>query len=136
MSKINDFYEEVKNNPALFEKLNALNEQYSEVNDENIDDISIHVVNIAREYGYDFTAADFRSFVHRTKSSEELSDEQLEAVAGGEYPKSCVCAIGGGGKSNDGTVCACVLGGFGEEDSDNTCIFCVFGGGKTHTTPQ
>ncbi len=69
--------------------------------------------------------------------NEELSEDELDAVAGGG---SCWCAMGGGGTGDgvepntgiDEKTCACVLGGGGEyvdADGDKKCrCWCVISG--------
>jgi putative N6-adenine-specific DNA methylase len=62
------------------------------------------------------------------KPVEELSDDDLDTVAGGG-DVSCACAMGGGGTkdSNDGT-CACVLAGVGYDDTKKERCLCGFAG--------
>ena len=60
---------------------------------------------------------------------EELSDDELDAVAGGW--KKCTCVLGGGGKADaDGLACACVAGGIGvgRKDKEVTRCACVVSG--------
>ncbi len=65
------------------------------------------VIALAKEKGFALTEAD----VKPESRSGELSDDELEAVAGG---KACYCAVGGGGEADRGDkVCACVLYGYG-----------------------
>ena len=69
------------------------------------------------------TDADFE------KPAEALSDDDLDAVAGGS---ECVCVIGGGGtrdsKSFDG-ACGCVVSGWGYcDDCGKVRCLCVAGG--------
>ena len=78
---------------------------------------------LAKELGLALTEADL------TQPTQELDDDDLDAVAGGS-DVSCVCAMGGGGTedSNDKT-CACVLAGVGYDKPYNRerCI-CGFAG--------
>lgn len=87
------------------------------------------IIAIAREQGITLTEADF-------ESTAEVSDDELNAVAGG---KECYCAIGGGGtgESSNGTrTCACVAGGVGHMDGDTIKSRCgCIGGGYGGNTP-
>lgn len=59
---------------------------------------------LTREQGVELTEADF-------VQKYELSDDELNAVAGGG---KCICSFGGGGQYSDGSVrCVCVIGGDG-----------------------
>lgn len=87
-------------------------------------------IALVREYGVEITEADFRP----TPAGGEVSDSELEAVAGGG---KCVCVAGGGGKedASHGT-CACVVGGCGlRKDTDqwnlqHDCKCPLLGSGK------
>lgn len=89
---------------------------------ENADQES--VLQLAKEQGIALTEEDFN------QSDTMISDDELNAVAGGEKcgcavcgisyyddkAAGCVCACGGGGKYYDGsTRCVCVMGGYGKD---------------------
>ena len=80
------------------------------------------LVALAKELGIELTAADF-------EDSCELSDDELDAVAGGDDDVDCVCAMGGGGeKDHNDKVCACVMAGVGHRaDGAERCL-CGFAG--------
>ena len=88
-------------------------------------------LELAKENGIELTEADFAK---KEKSvSGELSDDELDAVAGGG---GCGCFAGGGGggtDSNDGRTygCACVVYGQGGDGraNDMNCICPAFGTG-------
>ena len=95
------------------------------------------LIALAAERGITLTDADFE----QAQPDGELSDDELDAVAGGN---SCACIIGGGGvsaeceKGSDET-CACVLVGIGKgidaisKEERRRCI-CEFAGvGDTYT---
>ncbi len=80
-------------------------------------------IALAAEYGISIQEADFQS-----AKSNELSDDELDAIAGGD---TCGCGIGGGGKGNEQTgakTCGCAVGGAGlNRDNKARCV-CVVGG--------
>ena len=85
------------------------------------------MIELLKEYGVILTAEDFKAPVG------ELSDDELNAVAGGG---GCGCAVGGGG-GGDELVCVCVLGGSGSipgcyDPSQGGCICAVAGAGATN----
>lgn len=82
------------------------------------------MLQIAKEQGIALTEEDFN------QSDTMISDEELDAVAGGkkcgcavtgmglcdEKADGCVCACGGAGKFYDKSVrCVCVMGGYGKD---------------------
>ena len=75
--------------------------------------------------GIQFTDADL-------ENKGELSDDELDMVAGGASV-DCFCLFGGGGTgdSNDNT-CACVVAGFGFPKNSiiDRCVCAVTGFGK------
>ena len=102
------FLEEVSKNEELCATLNTAGKE--------------ELIAMAKELGIALTEVDFAQ-------DEELSDDELDAVAGGR-DVSCACAMGGGGEkdSNDKT-CACVLAGAGYDKKYNRerCV-CGFAG--------
>lgn len=64
------------------------------------------IVALAAEKGFPLTLEDLKP-----AEAEKVSDDELEAVAGG---KDCYCALGGGGvEGGSDLVCACVMMGAG-----------------------
>ncbi|MBR1751583.1 MAG: Nif11-like leader peptide family RiPP precursor [Ruminococcus sp.] len=78
------------------------------------------LIAIAAERGITLTDADFEQEL----PEGELSDDELDAVAGGD---SCVCFIGGGGSSDE-----TVLG----TDEKCTCVFAGVGKGVDAKSPR
>ena len=78
----------------------------------------------AKKMGIELTDADF------APEENALSDDELEAVAGG---KACMCIIGGAGKKDDRAhgddVCRCIGGGAGETQDGLGRCSCAIGGG-------
>ena len=100
------FLQAVSANDELGQKVGSMNKE--------------ELLALAKELSLTLAEADFAA------PSAELSDDELETVAGGF--DECACALGGGGTgdSNDKT-CACVLVGGGY--ADNGHERCICGGG-------
>ena len=66
-------------------------------------------IELAAQYGVELKEEDFKP----ADVKGELSEEELDAVAGGT---PCACIVGGGGEVSTDyeKTCACVLGGAGE----------------------
>ena len=82
------------------------------------------VIDMAKDLGIELTEADF-------VQANELDEDELDAVAGGEYCGgvgevdgivSCACSVGGGGTKKDANdkTCACVLYGQGDNKNDGS----------------
>jgi len=103
------FLEKVSENVELAKKV-------SEEKDVNA------LIAMAKDMGIALTAKDFE------KPAEELSDDELDSVAGGG-DVSCACAMGGGGtKDSNDKTCACVLAGAGYSKSGRERCVCGFAG--------
>ena len=134
MENAKNFFEALKTDTALAEKLKEANKAYEgkELSEqERRDAIERELLPIIKAAGHDVTAAELEAFgKSKTPAKSELSDDELEAVAGGGY---CGCAMagGGGGKTPGGDTygCACVLYGQGGDAKDEhwQCI-CALGG--------
>ena len=127
---IKAFIEKAEQNEALKAELKTLNKKYTGAEEvsQNKEETEKKTIGIAAKYGITLTTDDFKA---------ELSEEQLENVAGGSGG-ICVC-MGGGwggglGKTGEGW-CLCPLSGVGIDGEDNDCLpwcFCAFvGGGST-----
>lgn len=105
---VKKFLEAVSQSEELVAKANAAKDQAS-------------LIALAKELGVTLAAEDF-------PEENELSDDELDAVAGGS-DVSCACAMGGGGTAdaNDKT-CACVLAGVGYTDEKSERCLCGFAG--------
>ena len=76
---------------------------------------------LAKAQGLALTEADLLQ-------QEELSDDDLDTVAGGS-DVSCACAMGGGGTKDDNVkTCACVIAGVGYDDEKGERCLCGFAG--------
>ena len=77
---------------------------------------------LAKELNVELTEADL------VKPAQELSDDELDTVAGGS-DVSCACAMGGGGtKDTNDKTCACVLAGVGYDKGGRERCLCGFAG--------
>ena len=75
----------------------------------------------AKELGFNLSEADLPKVT-------ELSDDDLDTVAGGS-DVNCVCVMGGGGsKDKNDKTCACVLAGVGYTDEKAERCLCGFAG--------
>ena len=80
------------------------------------------LIAMAKELGVELTDLDFE------KPTVELSDDELDTVAGGS-DVSCACAMGGGGeKDTNDKTCACVLAGVGYDKGGSERCLCGFAG--------
>ena len=125
------FNERVSADKALQDKLHALNERHEgeELSDEQMMRIyEEDVLPLARECGLDFSMEALKEYTRdlRQSSPVELTDDELEAVAGGA---TCVCVIGGGGGHSWGGPCVCVVAGSGPGTRGVSGCVCVVGGG-------
>ena len=86
------------------------------------------LIAIAKELGIELTEADF------AQQATELSDDELDAVAGGNI---CACAMGGGGSAGGkDAVCVCVIGGGGESKGGSARCGCVLCGTGQSLNPD
>lgn len=108
-----------ENLKKFFEKVSADEELAAKVSAEA--DVA-KLIALAKELGFELTEADFK------KPVEEISDDELDNVAGGG-DVSCACAMGGGGtKDSNDKTCACVLAGAGYSKSGRERCVCGFAG--------
>lgn len=120
MNKQEQLQKVLQEHPELGDKLKAIaTDSQTEMQEK--------MIELLKEYGVILTADDFKA------PEGELSDDELNAVAGGG---GCGCAVGGGG-GGDELVCVCVLGGSGSipgcyDPSQGGCICAVAGAGATN----
>ncbi|HAA33511.1 MAG TPA: Nif11-like leader peptide family natural product precursor [Cyanobacteria bacterium UBA8553] len=77
VESVNQFYQEVMQEPALLQQFQAVRDRESLVN---------LAVEVAQQKGYSFTVDEVKQALTAQSSAgeaQELSDQQLEAVAGG-----------------------------------------------------
>ena len=101
------FLEAISNDAELTKKINAMGKD--------------ELLALAKAQGLALTEADL---LQKT----ELSDDNLDTVAGGS-DVSCACAMGGGGTKDDNDkTCACVIAGVGYDDEKGERCLCGFAG--------
>ena len=121
MNKQEQLQKVLQEHPELGDKLKAIATDSKTQMQEKM-------IEILKEYGVSFTAEDFKA------PEGELSDDELNAVAGGG---GCGCAaIGGGG--GDDLTCVCIAGGTGYVRGcggfslEGGCFCAVAGAGATN----
>ena len=121
MNKQEQLQKVLQEHPELGDKLKAIATDSQTQMQEKM-------IEILKEYGVSFTAEDFKA------PEGELSDDELNAVAGGG---GCGCAaIGGGG--GDDLTCVCIAGGTGYVRGcggfslEGGCFCAVAGAGATN----
>jgi len=124
--QVKEFIKKVNSDQGLYEKFKALLPEDQKDSDREAI-ISEKIVPFAKEAGYDLTAEDFKV---DEAASGELSDEELEAVAGGG---GCRCEEKGAGMGADDFTncmyhCLCVAAGAGAYSGVN-CVCTGYGEG-------
>ena len=85
------------------------------------------VVELLRERGLDVAVEDLQALAQPAdQDAVELSDDELEAVAGGG---ECGCSVYGGGKAGGkDKSCGCYVYGQGGSKGEGVRCGCVYGG--------
>lgn len=108
----------VENLKKFFEEVSKDEELVAKIGNEK--DVNA-LIAMAKDMGIELTAEDFLE-------SNEISDDDLDTVAGG-VDVSCACAMGGGGtKDSNDKTCACVIGGAGYANSGRERCVCGIAG--------
>ena len=124
MENVKKFYEAMASDKAMQERANALFK-----GDEKPDAAALKatIIAFANAEGYSFAEAELEAYA---KQAKPLSDEALDAAAGGSGECGCFGVGGGGGTDPAGDVfaCACVVGGVGTSKNFMGECFCPFVG--------
>ena len=121
MNKQEQLQKILQEHPELGDKLKAIATDSQTQMQEKM-------IEILKEYGVVLTAEDFKA------PEGELSDDELNAVAGGG---GCGCPVVGGG-GGDEIICVCIAGGTGFVigsgglNEQGGCICAVAGAGATN----
>ena len=131
------FYNDMVNDKDLQQKAADLGQKYGDVKPDEAE-IVAEIVKLAQASNYSFTVEEVKEYMEIHKS-RGLSDDELEAVAGGSAGTVgwdwCVCSAGGGGANkSEGVSCACNTVGTGTRDNNGYTLFCVGDGTLTTAT--
>ena len=129
------FYNDLVNDKDLQQKAAGLGQKYGDVKPDEAE-IVAEIVKLGQASNYSFSAEEVKEYMESHKS-RVLSDDELEAVAGGSVMPNgwqlCFCVAGGGGtKHSERITCACVIDGFGKMDKNGYAMVCVAYGGVTN----
>nr|AGS53218.1 hypothetical protein [uncultured bacterium contig00093] len=128
METITEFYAALMEDEDMRERALNLNNKYQ--NGQHIDEATAaaDIAGFAKSEGYEFSAEDLISYKHAT--SRELTDGELDAVAGGAYSERSMCFIFGNTQDPEtGYRCICLLNGAGTEDNNGGFLYCMGIGG-------
>ena len=127
------FYEKLAEDTALAEKLNALDKEFAEKNEAAADGADIRekaaeaiVLPLAKEVGLPFTLEELKEYEQDRLKEMNLSEDELEQVAGGLRKHRS-------GKKSDGkgaNACAYIGVGFGKTEKNGKTAFCIIIGGS------
>ena len=93
MNKYLEFYQHIESNPQAKAKLAALGEALQGTEDRET--IIKALIELAEQEGFSFSVEETAQYFDSLNAEGTLSDEELEAVAGGK--SSCTCMIIGTG---------------------------------------
>jgi predicted ribosomally synthesized peptide with nif11-like leader len=119
---ISDFYSALAKDETMRSRMAALGKKHKETQpDENA--AAAELAAFANAEGYGFTP---EQFLEHAKQSRELSDKELESVAGG----GCGCFLGGSGHEkgwDPKSLCTCICAGLGGPIDNCGCLFAGWG---------
>jgi len=133
---VGKFYEKLAQDAALAEKLNALDKDFAEKNGASADDAAMRekaveaiIIPLAKEVGLPFTLDELKEYEQEQLKEMNLSEDELDQVAGG-HPGHHGPSGGGSGGSNGINACAYLGVGFGKTKKNGKYAFCIFIGGS------
>ena len=128
VAEVKRFYEDVTQNESLKQKLVELSQKYQgqpRIETKVMSNLEQEVFSFARERGYSFTMDDVKAYSEEWKhfpANYELSDEELQAVVGGDGT-SFFCFLFGGPQDGGGAEGFCFLGGKGSYNGQSSTCF-------------
>ena len=132
MAKANaaKFYEKLQNDAALAEKLNEMDKDFAEKNGTSAEDAAMRekavdaiIIPLAKEVGLPFTLEELKEYEQDRLKEMNLSEDELDQVAGGGRRPSR--------PPGDGINACAYLGvGFGRTRKNGKVAFCLILGGS------
>ena len=130
---VGKFYEKLAQDAALAEKLNALDKDFAEKNVTSSNDAAMRekaaeaiVLPLAEEVGLPFTLEELKEYEQEQLKEMNLSDDELDQVAGGSGGKRSKSLEPTGGLN----ACAFVGVGFGQTRKNGKYAICFILGGS------
>ncbi|RPJ85495.1 MAG: Nif11-like leader peptide family natural product precursor [Acidobacteria bacterium] len=110
------FYEAVINDESLKARLLVIGSSHGDQTPSQAEQDEIwenEILPLAESEGFEFTLKEVKEFQASNRpTAGKLTDEELEAVAGGIR---CFCFYGGGGvKTDENQACGCFWNGWGD----------------------
>ena len=132
---VGQFYEKLAQDAALAEKLNALDKDFAEKNGTAADDTAMRekavaaiVIPLAEEVGLPFTLEELKEYEQEQLKEMNLSEDELDQVAGGRMKGGGI--NGNGESSKSGAYCAFLGVGFGKTTRKGNTAYCFILGGS------
>ena len=132
---VEKFYEKLAQDAALAEKLNALDKDFAEKNGTSAENAAMRekavetiVLPLAKEIGLPFTLEELKEYEQEQLKEMNLSEDELDQVAGGKRVGRGFTDKGEGSGHN---ACAYIGVGFGSRSKKGKSSFCFLLGGST-----
>ena len=134
---VGKFYEKLAEDAALAEKFSELDKDFAEKNGTSADDAAMRekaaeaiVLPLAKAAGLPFTLEELKEYEQEQLQEIQLSEDEMEQVAGG---KARMGYGGNGGASTGsarGAFCAFLGVGFGKSKKNGKTAYCFLLGGS------
>ncbi|WP_027397968.1 Nif11 family protein [Anaerovibrio lipolyticus] len=130
---VGKFYDKLAQDAALAKKLNALDKEFAEKNGASSDDAAMRekaaeaiIIPLAKEVGLPFTLEELKEYEQEQLKEMNLSEDELDQVAGGSGGKPSKRLEPRGGLN----ACAYVGVGFGQTRKNGKYAICFIIGGS------
>ena len=130
---VGKFYDKLAQDAALAEKLNALDKDFAEKNGTSADDAAMRekaveaiIIPLAKEVGLPFTLEELKEYEQEQLKEMNLSEDELDQVAGGSGGKRSKGLEPRGGLN----ACAYLGVGFGKTKKNGKYAICFILGGS------